>query len=129
MFLQPPAQCLEDLTDLVAQETVEDPEGSPESYKSDVKVSDACRQLVRETEVLGDAPPVEDVREEAGRQAGQSPQPGGLVSSSSASSSSVSVSAVSSQQGDPPGQVGGEGVVRPGNGEIHQRNLSPHFLR
>ena len=83
VFLQPPAQCLEDLTDLVAQKTVEDPGGAGESYKSDVKVSDACRQLLGETEVLGDAPPVEDVREQAWQHPTHFPQPGGLVSSGS----------------------------------------------
>ena len=70
---------------------MEDPEAALESHQSNIKVSDAGVQLLGGAEVLGDAPPVEDVGEEAGQQSGQSPQPSGLVSPSSAVSVGVRV--------------------------------------
>ena len=54
-------------------------EGPLDSHQPDVKVSDARPELVCDVLVLSDAPPVENVREQARHQPSQSPQPGWLV--------------------------------------------------
>ena len=55
------------------------PEGPLDSHQPDVEVPDAGPELLLDGLVLSDAPPVENVREQARHQPSQSPQPGRLV--------------------------------------------------